>query len=125
MIIVMFTLEIDIMDISKETKAIREQFKNDSDEQLLINIRISKVLSFLFSRNFFRGLLFIFMMLINLYFFNKTDNAVRLLINTIAGVFSTFFITEYINTDENATIEKYTVEILRKMREELKQKQNL
>ena len=118
----MITLKIDIMDISKETKAIREQFINATDEELLTNIRMSKILCFLFSRNFFRGFLFIFMMLINLYFFNKTDNAVRLLINTIASVFLTFFITEYINTDENATIEKHTVEILRKMREELKEK---
>jgi len=37
----------------------------------------------------------------------------------------TFFITEYINTDENAAIEKYTVEILRKMRKELKEKQTI
>ena len=122
MTIIMITLKIDIMDISKETKAIREQFINATDEELLTNIRMSKILCFLFSRNFFRGFLFIFMMLINLYFFNKTDNAVRLLINTIASVFLTFFITEYINTDENATIEKHTVEILRKMREELKEK---
>ena len=121
----MITLKIDIMDISKETKAIREQFKNDTDEELLISIRISKVLSFLFSRNFFRGFLFIFMMLINLYFFNKTDNSLRLLINTIAGVFLSFFITKYINTDENAAIEKHTVEILRKMRQELKEKQTI
>lgn len=113
------------MNPSKEIKAIREQFNNASDEELLINIRISKILSFLFSRNFFRGFLFIFMMLINLYFFNKTDNALRLLINTIAGVFLSFFITEYINTDENAAIEKHTFETLRKMREELKEKQNL
>lgn len=92
----MITLKIDVKDSSEETKSIREQFKNDTDKELLISIRISKVLSFLFSRNFFKGFLFIFIMLINLYFFNKTNNSVRLLINTIAGIFLTFFITEYI-----------------------------
>lgn len=103
---------------------IQQEFKDATDSELLVNIRVSKVLSFLFSRNFFRVFLFIFMMLINLYFFSKTGNERWLLINTIAGVFLSFFISEYINTDENAAIEKYTVEILRKMREELKEKQN-
>jgi len=125
LIIKIITLKINIMDISGETKAIREQFKNDTDEELLISIRISKVVSFLFSRNFFNCFLFIFIMLINLYFFNKTNNAVRLVINTIAGIFLTFFITEYINTDKNAAIEKHTVDTLRKMRQELKQKQTI
>ena len=125
MIIKIISLKIDIMDTYKEKKAIQERLHNATDDELLVNIRVAKILSFLFSRNFFRGFLFIFMMLINLYFFNKTDNTVRLLINTIAGVFLTFFITEYINTDENAAIEKYTVEILRKMRKELKEKQTI
>ena len=113
------------MNPSKEIKAIREQFNNASDEELLINIRISKILSFLFSRNFFRGFLFIFMMLINLYYFSKTQNEVRLLINTIISIFFVLLITEFLNSDKEAEIEKYTVELLRKMREELKEKQNL
>jgi magnesium-transporting ATPase (P-type) len=113
------------MNPSKEIKAIREQFQNASYEELLINIRISKVLSFLFSRNFFRGFLFIFMMLINLYYFSKTQNEVRLLINTIISIFFVLLITEFLNSDKEAEIEKYTVELLRKMREELKEKQNL
>lgn len=110
------------MDTSKETKAIREQFKNHTDEELLISIRVSKVLSFLFSRNFFRGFLFIFMMLVNIYYFSKTENEVRLLLNTFISIFLAFFITEFLNTDENAAIEKCTVNTLRKMREELKVK---
>ena len=113
------------MNPSKEIKAIREQFNNASDEELLINIRISKILSFLFSRNFFRGYLFIFMMLINIYYFSKTENEFRLLINTIISIFFVLLITEFLNSDKEAEIEKYTVEILRKMREELKEKQNL
>ena len=113
------------MNPSKEIKAIREQFNNASDEELLINIRISKILSFLFSRNFFRGFLFFLIMLINLYFFNKTDNELRLLINTIISIFFVLLITEFINSDREAEIEKCTFETLRKMREELKEKQNL
>lgn len=113
------------MNPSKEIKAIREQFNNASDEELLINIRISKILSFLFSRNFFRGYLFIFMMLINIYYFSKTENEFRLLINTIISIFFVLLITKFLNSDKEAEIEKYTVEILRKIREELKEKQNL
>lgn len=113
------------MNPSKEIKAIREQFNNASDEELLINIRISKILSFLFSRNFFRGFLFIFMMLINIFYFSKTENEFRLLINTIISIFFVLLITEFLNSDKEAEIEKSTVEILRKMREELKEKQNL
>jgi hypothetical protein len=113
------------MDTSKEKKAIREQFKNDTDEELLINIRISKVLSFLFSRNFYRGFLFILTMLINLYYFSKTQNEVRLLINTIISLFFVFLITEFLNSDKEAEIEKCTVRTLRKMRQELKQKQTI
>ena len=82
------------MDTSKEKKAIHERLKNAADEELLVNIRVAKILSILFSRNFFRCFLFIFMMLINLYFFSKTDNEVRLLINTVDGVFLSFFITK-------------------------------
>jgi magnesium-transporting ATPase (P-type) len=121
----MITLKIDIMDTSKETKAIREQFINATDEELLTNIRMSKILCFLFSRNFFRGFLFIFMMLINLFYFSKTENEVRLLLNTLISIFLAFLITEFLNTDENAAIEKCTVETLRKMREELKSKQEI
>jgi magnesium-transporting ATPase (P-type) len=113
------------MDTSKETKAIKDQFNNASDEELLINIRISKVLSFLFSRNFYRGFLFIFSMLINLYYFSKTENEVRLLLNTIISIFLAFFITEFINSDKEAETEKKTFETLRKMRNELKIKQKL
>ena len=113
------------MDTSKETKAIREQFINATDEELLTNIRMSKILSSLFSRNFFRGFLFIFMMLINIYYFSKTESEFRLLINTIISIFFALLITEFLNSDKEAEIEKYTVEILRKMREELKEKQNL
>jgi magnesium-transporting ATPase (P-type) len=112
------------MNPSKEIKEIREQFNNVTDEELLINIRISKVLSFLFSRNFYRGFLFIFMLLINLYYFSKTEIEVRLLINTIISIFFVLLITEFLNSDKESEIEKYTVEILRKMREELKEKQN-
>lgn len=116
-------LKINVMDTYKETKAIQEQFNNVTDEELLINIRMSKVLSFLFSRNFFRGFLFIFMMLINLYYFNKTENEVRLLINTIISICFVLLITEFLNSDKEAEIEKYTIETLRKMREQLKEKQ--
>ncbi len=119
------SLKIKTMDTSKEKKAIREQFKNDTDEELLINIRISKVLSFLFSRNFYRGFLFILTMLINLYYFSKTQNEVRLLINTIISLFFVFLITEFLNSDKEAEIEKCTVRTLRKMRQELKQKQTI
>lgn len=111
------------MDTYKETKAIQEQFNNVTDEELLINIRMSQVLSFLFSRNFFRGFLFIFMMLINLYCFIKTENEVRLLINTIISIFFVLLITEFLNSDKEAEIEKNTIETLRKMREELIEKQ--
>ena len=113
------------MDSSKETKVIQSQFKNATDKELLISIRISKVLGILFSRNFFRGFIFVVMMLINLYFFSKTENELRLLMNTIISVFFVLFITEFLNTDENAAIEKCTVETLRTMRKELKNKQNL
>lgn len=104
---------------SKETRAIQEQFKNANDKELLINIRLSKVLSFLFSRNFYRGFMFFFMMLINLYYFSKTENEVRLLINTIISIFFILFITEFLNSDVEAKTEKCTVETLRKMRKEL------
>ena len=113
------------MDTSKETKAIREQFINATDEELLTNIRMSKILSFLFSRNFFRGFLFIIMMLINLFYFSKTENEVRLLLNTLISFFLAFLISEFLNTDENAAIEKCTVDTLRKIREELKSKQEI
>ena len=125
MIIKIISLKIKTMDTSKETKAIQEQFNNATDEELLINIRISKVLSFLFSRNFYRGFLFIFSMLINLYYFSKTENEVRLLLNTIISIFLAFFITEFINSDKEAETEKITFETLRKMRNELKIKQKL
>jgi magnesium-transporting ATPase (P-type) len=111
------------MDTYKVTKAIQKQFNNATDEELLINIRISKVLSFLFSRNFFRGFLFIFMTLINIHYFNKTENEVRLLVNTIVSIFFVLLITEFVNSDKEAEIEKCTVETLRKIREELKEKQ--
>lgn len=113
------------MDISKETKAIREQFKNDTDEELLISIRISKVLSFLFSRNFYRGFFFILTMLINLYYFSKTQNEVRLLLNTIICIFLVLLITEFLNSDKEAEIEKCTVRTLREMRKELKEKHTI
>lgn len=113
------------MNHSKEIKAIREQFNNASDEELLINIRISKILSFLFSRNFFRGFLFIFMMLININYFSKTEDEFRLLINTIISIFFVLLITEFLNSDKEAEIEKCTVRTLSEMREELKEKQNL
>jgi hypothetical protein len=111
------------MDTSKETKAIREQFKNDTDEQLLISIKFSKFLCLLFSRNFNRGFQFIFMMLINLYYFSKTENEVRLLLNTIISIFFVLLITEFFNSDKEAEIEKFTLETLRKMRAEIKEKQ--
>jgi diacylglycerol kinase len=113
------------MDTSNETNAIQERFKNATDKELLMNIRMSKVLGVLFSRYFFRGFIFVVMMLINLYFFSKTENELRLLMNTIISVFFVLFITEFLNTDENAAIEKCTVETLRTMRKELKNKQNL
>ena len=108
------------MDTSKETKAIQEQFNNATDEELLINIRISKVLGFLFSRNFYRGFLFIFMMLINFHYFSETENEVRLMLNTIISIFFVFFITEFLNSDKEAETEKITIETLRKIRNELK-----
>ena len=110
------------MDTSKETKAIQDQFNNATDEELLINIRISKVLSFLFSRNFYRGFLFIFTTAINLYYFSKSENEVRLLLNTIICIFFILFITEFLNSDKEAEIEKHTLETLRKIRKEIKQK---
>lgn len=123
MIIRIISQKIDTMDIIKETKLIREQFKNSTDKELLINIRISKVLRFLFSRNFNRGFLFVFMMLINLYFFSKTGNELRLLINMIFSLFFVFFISNYVNTDDSEVIEKCTIETLKRMRIELKEKQ--
>lgn len=115
----MITLKIDFMDTSKRKKAIQEQFKNATDEELLINIRISKFLSFLFSKNFYRLWLVCFSMMLNFNFFSKTDNEVRFIMNTIISVLFSFFITEFLNTDENASIEKRTADTLRKMRQEL------
>ena len=62
------------------------------------------------------------MMLINLFYFSKTENELRLLLSALISFFLAFLITEFLNTDENAAIEKCTVNTLRKMREELKAK---
>ena len=123
MLIKIIIPKIDTMDTTEETKLIREQFKNSTDKELLTNLRVSKVLRFLFSRNFNRGFLFVFMILISLYFFCKTENEVRLLISMISSLFYVFFISNYVNTDNIEAIEKCTIETLRKMRIELKEKQ--
>lgn len=123
MIIKIIIPKIDTMDTIKETKLIREKFKNSTDQELLINIKISKVLRFLFSKNFNRSFQFVFMTLINLYFFCKTGNEVRLFRNMIISLFYVFFVSIYVNTDDLEAIVKCTIETLRKMRIELKEKQ--
>ncbi|RAR73762.1 hypothetical protein [Flavobacterium aciduliphilum] len=110
------------MNAFEEKEVIKSKFKDASDEELLTNIRISKLFYILFSRNFYRILVFSFSMLINLYFYHKIGNEIRLINNSVIALVISIFITNYLNSDKEAETEKQTIKILRKMREELKEK---
>lgn len=108
------------MKTSTKNKNIQEEFKFATNDELLNNIIISKILYILFSRNFYRMLVFGFSMVLNFYFYNKTGNEVRFFINSAIALIFSIFITNYLNSDKNAESEKHTIKILRKMREERK-----
>ncbi|GAA4074671.1 hypothetical protein GCM10022389_20310 [Flavobacterium cheonanense] len=113
------------MIYSEENEEVRLQYKNANDSELLTNIRISKTLYFLFSRNFYRILVFGFSMGINFYYYYKSGNGMRLINNSFIAFVLSMVITNYLNSDEDAATEKQTINTLRKMRQELKEKQTI